>query len=238
MVQLGNGSFGTSYNDQKVDTTVLVGDGETIAIGGLIQKRDNKSENKIPWFGDLPYIGALFRFRSQEKTKTELMVILTPHIIRSRLDADRILAEESRRMDWIIGDVIKTHGTTGLQPILPPLPLDRNLQSHEPAPGTCPLPPAPLPGEPLPSIEIVPEPSQRELLPKPRRNPDMTPEAQSRSGALQSSSASPYAPGITNGASSPPALTTLGEEPVPAITTDAPKEKEKSRLWKILHPGQ
>jgi hypothetical protein len=90
----------------------------------------------------------------------------------------------------------------------------------------------------LPSIEIVPDPVQRELLPKPRKNPDTTPQAQSRAGAPQLSSASPYAPGITNGASSPPALTTLGEEPVPAITTDAPKEKEKNRLWKIFHPGQ
>src|SRR5207237_8748169 len=102
-VPLGNGVFGTSYNDQLIDTTVLAGDGETVAIGGLIQKRDTKSENKVPWLGDLPYVGAAFRYRTQNKIKNELLFIMTPHIIRSRADADRMLAEEGRRMDWVLG---------------------------------------------------------------------------------------------------------------------------------------
>ena len=73
-----------------------------MAIGGMIQRRDEKKENKVPWLGDLPYIGTAFRYRTQAKTKTELLVILTPHIVRSRAEADRVLAEESRRMDYIL----------------------------------------------------------------------------------------------------------------------------------------
>jgi len=76
----------------------------------------------VPWLGTCLTSATLFRYRTQEKTKTELIIILTPHIVRSRLDADRILAEEAKRMDWIIGDVIKTQGSSGLAPILPAPP--------------------------------------------------------------------------------------------------------------------
>src|SRR5258707_1554924 len=55
---------GTAFNVQHFDTTVFARDGETVAIGGLIVKNDNKQENKIPWVGDLPYVGAL---RSEER---------------------------------------------------------------------------------------------------------------------------------------------------------------------------
>ena len=61
--------------------------GETVAIGGMIQKRDQKGENKVPWLGDLPYIGAAFRYRTQVKSKTELLIIMTPHIVRSKFEA-------------------------------------------------------------------------------------------------------------------------------------------------------
>src|SRR5439155_6423172 len=114
-VSLGNGVTATAFNTQTVDTTVVAGDGETVAIGGLITKRDVKAENKLPILGDLPGFGALWRYRTQVKAKVELLVIMTPHIIRSRFDADRILAEESRRMHWVLGDVLKTHATTGFE---------------------------------------------------------------------------------------------------------------------------
>src|SRR5262249_4865984 len=94
-VQISQGVFATSFPTQTVDTTVIAGDGESVVIGGLITRRNEKDENKIPWVGDLPGVGALFRYRQQRKAKTELIFILTPHIIRCREDADRVLAEES-----------------------------------------------------------------------------------------------------------------------------------------------
>jgi hypothetical protein len=119
-VNLGNGVLASIINNQSVETTIVAQDGETVVIGGLIFKRDQKTENKIPWFGDLPGVGAMFRFRNQAKEKRELLVILTPHIVRSKFDADKILAEESRRMDWILGDVLKTQGAPGMEPVIPP----------------------------------------------------------------------------------------------------------------------
>jgi type II secretory pathway component GspD/PulD (secretin) len=118
-INLGNGINATVFDDKYVDTTVLAADGETVAIGGLINRSDEKHENKIPFLGDLPCVGALFRYRTQVKSKRELIVILTPHIVRSRAEADRILAEESRRMDWVLGDVIKSHGAHGMAPLFP-----------------------------------------------------------------------------------------------------------------------
>src|SRR5262249_3406383 len=73
---LGNGILAPLFNQQIVDTTIIAGDGETVAIGGLITRSDAKSENKIPWFGDLPYLGTLFRYRQQLKKKQELLVVL------------------------------------------------------------------------------------------------------------------------------------------------------------------
>jgi type II secretory pathway component GspD/PulD (secretin) len=116
---LGNGLTSPIFNVQQVDTTVQAMDGETVAIGGLITKNENRQENKIPVLGDLPFLGALFRYRTQNRNKTELLVIMTPHVVRTKADADRVLGEEARRMDWVMSDVLRTHGTYGMEPIIP-----------------------------------------------------------------------------------------------------------------------
>jgi type II secretion system protein D len=172
LVPLGNGVFATAFNIQEVQTTVVAGDGETVAIGGLISSRDEKTENKVPWLGDLPYIGTAFRYRVQNKAKVELLIILTPHIVRSKAEADRILAEESRRMDWCLGDVLRTHGTSGMEPVFPRPRLDQ----IDPAAAAPPplletgAPPTVLPSTsgPMPSVPPSREGDGRETLPPPR----------------------------------------------------------------------
>ncbi len=119
-VSLGNGVTATAINQQIVDTTVVSMDGETVALGGMISRSDTKNENKVPWLGDLPYLGTLFRYRTQVKAKVELLVILTPHVVRNRMEADRVLAEESARMDWMLDDVTRTQGLYGMAPVLHP----------------------------------------------------------------------------------------------------------------------
>lgn len=63
------------------ETTVMVRDGVTIVIGGLIKDESIDTINKIPVLGDLPLLGFLFRNRDKEVNKTELVVFLTPHIV-------------------------------------------------------------------------------------------------------------------------------------------------------------
>jgi type II secretory pathway component GspD/PulD (secretin) len=119
LIPLGNGQSSLIFNEQKMETTVAAQDGETIVIGGLITKKDTKNENKIPILGDVPVLGSLFRYRTQTSAKVELLIILTPHIVRSPADAERVLAEEARRMDWVTGEILRTHGPYGMDAIIP-----------------------------------------------------------------------------------------------------------------------
>jgi hypothetical protein len=73
--------------------TIAANNGETVMIGGLVTKIDSRTENKVPVFGDIPVLGSLFRYRSRLQKRTELIVILTPHVIRSRADEERVLAD-------------------------------------------------------------------------------------------------------------------------------------------------
>jgi type II secretory pathway component GspD/PulD (secretin) len=152
LIPLGNGQFATAFRQQAVTTTVSVQDGETIVLGGLITKGNIREDRKVPWLGDLPYIGAAFRFRSQIQEKRELLVILTPHVIRNCADSEKRLIEEARKMNWVLKDVDRLYGG-GTTPVPPP----RNGEPLPP-PGVVPpgvelvpsIPPAKEPGEPLP----------------------------------------------------------------------------------------
>ena len=62
---------------------VAIKDGETIVIGGLMEDRSTKSVDKVPILGDIPVLGALFQRRIEKKTKTELLIFLTPHVAES-----------------------------------------------------------------------------------------------------------------------------------------------------------
>jgi type IV pilus assembly protein PilQ len=61
---------------------VVVKDGETLVLGGLIQEYETKSQKKYPILGDLPVFGALFRSSTRDKQKTELIIMITPKIIK------------------------------------------------------------------------------------------------------------------------------------------------------------
>jgi type IV pilus assembly protein PilQ len=65
-------------------TQLLVKDGETVIIGGIIDDHGSNKTSKVPIFGDLPFIGRLFRLDMSESRKTELVIFITPHIQKSR----------------------------------------------------------------------------------------------------------------------------------------------------------
>ena len=60
---------------------VRIKDGETLVIGGMIKESEQKTVQKIPFFGDLPLVGPLFRSTSTSKTKNELVIMITPKIL-------------------------------------------------------------------------------------------------------------------------------------------------------------
>jgi general secretion pathway protein D len=86
---------GPTTSKRSIENTVVVKDNQTIVIGGLISETETESETKIPVLGDLPLIGALFRGKSKQSRKVNLVVFLTPHIIEEPADL-----EEVYRVKW------------------------------------------------------------------------------------------------------------------------------------------
>jgi type IV pilus assembly protein PilQ len=80
-----NTTAGPSIDTKHVRTSVLVENGGTVVIGGIYTQTDSSQVNKIPFFGDLPYVGPLFRNYYRSDEKTELLVFLTPRIVDERL---------------------------------------------------------------------------------------------------------------------------------------------------------
>jgi len=87
-VDISEGVKAIIVNEVTADTTVNVQDGHTIILGGLITTQDNDIEDKIPFFGDLPWVGMLFRAVKKKIERRELLIILTPHVMQNIEDAD------------------------------------------------------------------------------------------------------------------------------------------------------
>ena len=74
-----------SINTREINTQVLVENGETVVLGGIYEQTRSKDVSKIPLLGDLPYLGALFRNTSQVNNKVELLIFVTPKILKETL---------------------------------------------------------------------------------------------------------------------------------------------------------
>lgn len=95
---------GPTTTKRGTSTTVIVRDGQTIVLGGLIRDNITKSERKIPILGDIPFIGAMFRFETQSSEKINLLIFLTPHIIRDQEDLDEIKEQKLEDMQPFIDE--------------------------------------------------------------------------------------------------------------------------------------
>jgi general secretion pathway protein D len=82
-----------TIRQRKVKTTVLVSDGQGIALGGLIQKLETKGQTKIPIVGDIPLIGSAFKRKEDELERTELLILIKPHVMRNVEEAQQITEE-------------------------------------------------------------------------------------------------------------------------------------------------
>ncbi len=96
-------------------TTVHAMSGQTIVLGGLIVKRSSDVHRRVPLISDIPLLGDLFRFDSVQESRSELLIIMTPRVVRNQLDADLIKQVEASRMNWVISDVVDLYGPAGLR---------------------------------------------------------------------------------------------------------------------------
>nr|WP_292491410.1 type II and III secretion system protein family protein [Mesorhizobium sp.] len=70
------------FTNRKLATTVDLRDGQSFAVGGLLSSKNTRLQEQVPWLGQVPIIGALFHNSSTQKEETELVVIVTPHLVR------------------------------------------------------------------------------------------------------------------------------------------------------------
>lgn len=94
--------LGPTTSKRTAKTTVVAKDQETVVLGGLIQERTIRDVKKLPVLGSLPLLGWLFRSEATKKTKTNLLLFLTPYIIRDQSDYRRIFERKmSERAEFV-----------------------------------------------------------------------------------------------------------------------------------------
>jgi len=91
-------SVGPTWTKRSTKTTVLVKSGDTVIISGIIQDNFSKNVSKVPLLGDIPLLGYLFRYTSEQKKKTNLLIMLTPHIIHEPGNLSKPLEDRQRQM--------------------------------------------------------------------------------------------------------------------------------------------
>lgn len=99
-----------TISTRKIKTNIVVTNGQTIALGGLIEERRNRTNSKVPGAGDVPVLGALFRNRKDTDGRTELLVLITPRVVRDGAESREITAELRNRINGANGLV--RHGIT------------------------------------------------------------------------------------------------------------------------------
>lgn len=77
-------SAGLAIDKKHVKTQVLVENGGTVVIGGIFEQTDREDITKVPWLGDVPYLGNLFKTRNKTSNKTELLIFITPKVVSDR----------------------------------------------------------------------------------------------------------------------------------------------------------
>lgn len=87
-----------TISQRMVKTSVVVGTGETLALGGLVEDSQQTVDTAVPFLGELPVVGALFRNRADVAARTELLILITPRVIRDANEGRAITDEFRRQM--------------------------------------------------------------------------------------------------------------------------------------------
>lgn len=97
-------------------TTVSALDGQTVVLGGLITSNKTKVDRRVPWLCEIPILGQLFRYQGYTSKRSELLIIMTPRIVKNEMDAEKVMQTEAARMSWCLNDVLELHEDVALRP--------------------------------------------------------------------------------------------------------------------------
>jgi general secretion pathway protein D len=167
-ITLTSGTQVYQLGTRNADTVLRLRDGETQVLAGLIQNDASSSLNKVPGMGDVPLFGRLFSNDNSNKQKTDLVLLITPHVVRNVVRPDEISNQFSSGTDSAIGSAPKRSP--------PVVPVQVSVVPANPAkPGDLSLTePAPVPASPVKSGTLKPAPSLE--LTKQEQKQDMAEE--------------------------------------------------------------
>jgi len=145
-------------NITTAQTTVSAASGQTIVIGGLITTDNRTVSRRVPYLSDIPLLGQLFRYDSSSNNRRELLIILTPHVVRGPEEAELLKQMEMSRMSWISSDIFDWMN--------PQMPISSSLDGDQvptvypdktPGAGSLPKPvPETVPAANAPAVPPVP----------------------------------------------------------------------------------
>ncbi len=105
---IGSGSasipVGPTTTKRSMETTTIAQDQQTLVVGGLVRDNITLNENKIPLLGDIPWLGWLFRSQSRQTEKLNLLVFLTPHLVRDEADMVELNARKAKDLNTLQRD--------------------------------------------------------------------------------------------------------------------------------------
>lgn len=88
-----------TIQQRRIKTTVVVNDGSSLALGGLIQDRTDNNKTQLPVLGDIPILGNVFKQRDDTDRRTELLIVITPRVVRDQVEARKVTDEFRRQMN-------------------------------------------------------------------------------------------------------------------------------------------
>jgi general secretion pathway protein D len=143
-------------NQREANTTVSVMDGSTVVLGGIIQNQITDTVNKVPILGDIPLIGKLFQSKSTNKQKTELLVFMTPHVVKDPADAAKLREQTESQVEQEIKKGINSYRTLGGKVTVTTSPPVTPAAAAPQAGATPPAPAAPVPAPAQPQAPQQP----------------------------------------------------------------------------------
>jgi len=126
-----------SFDTQDAETTAVIQDGETLVIGGLIGERRSRDRTGIPYLMDLPIVGRFFGSTTDDTKRTELIMLITPRVIRNRDESRSVTEEFKSKLSTIRNELEKMRRDreTDLEKL-------KSQTREQPKPGEAPVPPA------------------------------------------------------------------------------------------------
>jgi general secretion pathway protein D len=172
-VQLGTAGSFPSFDIRQAETTAVVQDGDSLAIGGIIAENKNQTRSGIPYLMDVPVLGRFFRTTDDKTDRTELIFLITPHVIRNRSEGTAVTEEFKSKLSTLRNDLerMRLDRERDLEKMKRDWQDQQQLQQQQqqpaaPVPPTEPPSPAPSPSSsparlappvtPLRSISVVP----------------------------------------------------------------------------------